>query len=139
MPAAIAVPLIVGAASAGASVYASRAGSSAAKRGAQLQTNSANYAADLEAKANQRALEFTQAQEAQRQKEFQITQDRNKVIYDAEMARDQSRYDDQQARYTTRRNDLAPYRAFGAGSLAQLAQPIPRAGGPGSLGARMGS
>lgn len=132
MPAAIAVPLIIGgasaAASAGASIYASKKNSSAANSAARYQTESANYAADLEAKSAERALAFAKEQEAARQKEWAETQARNKAIYDAEMARDQGRYDDLQSR-------LAPYRQFGAGSLGQLARPIP---GVGTLGARMG-
>lgn len=132
MPAAILIPAIAsvaaGGAAAGAAVYGSKKSSSAAKSAAQYQTSSANYAADLESKAADRALEFTKQTEAQRLKEWQITQDRNKAIYDQETAREQGRYNDLQAR-------MQPYRNFGAGALGQLSQPIY---GAGSLGARIG-
>lgn len=128
MPAAVAVPLIVGAASAGASVYGAKKNSSANKAAAQYQTNSANYAADLEAKAAERALVFAREQEAQRAKEFAETQAKNRAIYDTEQAREQGRYDDLQTR-------MQPYRQFGVGAIGQLGRPIPRAG---SLGARLG-
>jgi hypothetical protein len=48
MPAAVAVPLIVGAASAGATVYGAHKASQAAKDAAQTQTNYGNKALDLQ-------------------------------------------------------------------------------------------
>lgn len=130
MPAAVAVPLIVGAASAGATAYAANRSSSAAKRAAGIQGRNADYAADLEAKAAQDALTFAKEQEAARQREWQMAQDRNHQIYLGERAQEQQRYD-------TRRQDLAPYRQFGAKTLGQLARPIPGMA-PGSLGSRIG-
>jgi ribonuclease HI len=127
MPVAVATG-IAGIAGAGASVYGSKKSSRAAKTAAQYQSNQANYAADLEAKAAAASLEFAKQQEAQRAKEFADTQARNKAIYDAEVTRDQGRYDQRQS-------GLAPFRQFGYGSLSQMAQPIPRTG---SLGSMMG-
>lgn len=126
MPAAIAVPLIVGAASAGASVYASKKNASTGERAARYQTDAANHAADLESIASQQQLDFVKQQEAQRQKEWQATQDRNYSIYQDETRRDDDRYNAQVAR-------REPFRQFGVGAIAQLGQPI-----PGSLGAMIG-
>lgn len=85
-------------------------------------TRSANRAtreaAQLNAEATQRALDFTKEQEAERKREWEATQQRNYELYQEQQAR------------------LEPYRRFGRGSLAQLGQPIYA---PGSLGARMGA
>lgn len=128
-PAGMAIAtLIGGTATAGAAAYGAHSNSSAANRSAAYQSQQAKYAADLEAKASADALQFAKEQEAQRQKEWMLTQDRNRAIYDAEVGRDD-------LRYQTRQNNLAPYRQFGAGSLGQLMRPIP---GVGSLADRMG-
>lgn len=108
------------------SIYGSKKQSHAIEQAARYQQQSANYAADLEAKSTAAALEFAKQQEAQRAKENADIQARNKAIYDAEQAREQGRYD-------TRQGQLAPFRQFGYGSLGQLAQPIPRVGSLGSM------
>lgn len=130
MPAAVLIPALAtaagGAAAAGASIYGSKKNSQAARASAQYQANQANYAADLEAKSAADALAFAKQQEDQRHQEFVSTQAQNKAIYDADVARQQAMYDQRQA-------NLAPYRTFGYGSLAQLARPIPRAGSIGSI------
>lgn len=117
MPAAVAVPLITAGVAGGASIYGAHRASRSSDRAAQYQTQQANYAADLEAKAQAEALAFLKEQEAARRREWQMTQDRNYQLYQE------------------REERLSPYRRFGAGAIAQMGQPIPRAG---SLGARMG-
>jgi hypothetical protein len=126
MPAVI--PLVVAGVSAGATVYGAKKSSAAAKASAKYQTDTANYAADLEAKSSADALAFAREQEAQRHKEFAATQDRNYALWLSDQDREQQRYD-------TRRADLAPYRALGAGSIGQLAKPIYA---PGTLGNLVG-
>jgi hypothetical protein len=97
-------------------------------KAAQLQYDAAMRAAQLQATAQAQQLDFLKAQEAQRQKEFADTQTLNKGIYDQDVAREQGRYDDLQAR-------MAPYRQFGVGALGQFQNPIyPN----GSIQARMG-
>lgn len=133
MPAALLIPAIVSAAgagtAAGASIYASKKNSKAAEAAAKYQRDQANYGADLEAKSAADALAFAKEQEAARHSEYLSTQDRNKQIYDAELARDDDRYN-------TRQANLAPYRAFGVGSIGQLMRPLGSA--PGSIGSMMG-
>lgn len=120
MPAAIAIPAIAtaiaGGSSAAAGIYSAHKQGSAAARAAQLQTDAANHAADLEAKSAADALTFARQQEATRQQEFNQTQ-----------AQNFGQYQEQQAR-------LSPFRQLGAGAVSQLGQPIPR----GSIGAYMG-
>lgn len=123
------IGLATAGASAGASVYGAKKGSHAAEAAAKYQQQQANYAADLEAKSSAEALAFAKEQEAARHNEYLSTQDRNKAIYDAELARDDDRYN-------TRQNNLAPYRAFGVGSIGQLMRPLGSA--PGSIGSMMG-
>lgn len=94
MPAAIAIPLIAGAASAGASVAAakmsSNAAQNAAKTNAQAQQNiantstqAANHAADLQAQANKDALAFQQQQAAQSRADAIAAQRANYDLYAA--------------------------------------------------------
>lgn len=133
MPAALLIPALVSAggagAAAGASIYSSKKNSKAAETAARYQANQANYAADLEAKSSAEALAFAKEQEAARHNEYLSTQDRNKQIYDSELARDDDRYNARQA-------NLAPYRALGVGSIGQLMRPF--AATPGSIGSMMG-
>lgn len=128
MPPLVAASIIGAVGTGAATAIGARSSSRSAQRAADYQTQQARYAADLEAKASADALAFAKEQEAQRQKEWMLTQDRNRAIYDAEVGRDDQRYQ-------TRQNNLAPYRQFGAGSLGQLMRPIP---GVGSLADRMG-
>lgn len=129
MPAAIAIPLITSAASAGATIYGASRASGAAKRSAQYGMQQANYAANLEAQAADKALAFAKEQEAARQQEFKATQDRNYQLWQADQAREQGRYDDLQSR-------MQPYRRLGAGAVGQMMHlPVSL---PGTLGARMG-
>lgn len=62
MPAAIAIPLIIGAASAATTVYAANKSAGAAKNAAKLGTEAANHAADVEAQSARDALQFQTAQ-----------------------------------------------------------------------------
>jgi hypothetical protein len=50
-------------------------------------------------------------------------------MYDAELARDDDRYN-------TRQANLAPYRTFGVGTIGQLMRPLGSA--PGSIGSMTG-
>lgn len=129
MPAAIAIPAIIGAATAGASVYSARSGNKASTAAARLQTQQANYAADLEAKAAAEALEFTKAQEATRRAEFNQAQARNYDLYQRAEARDEARYAQDQA-------NKKPFREFSLGAMGQMGQPIYKPGQrrPGTLG-----
>jgi hypothetical protein len=77
MPAAIAIPLIVGAASAGASVYAAKKQSGAAQDAARLQTASADKSGELQAQAARDALTFQQQQAATDAQRFETTQKSN--------------------------------------------------------------
>jgi Flp pilus assembly protein TadG len=130
MPAVVPfIPLITGAIGGGAAVYGAKKSTHASEAAARYQANQANYAADLEAKSSAEALAFAKEQEAARHNEYLSTQDRNKQIYDAELARDDDRYN-------TRQNNLAPYRAFGVGAIGQLMRPLGSA--PGSIGSMMG-
>lgn len=129
MPAAVAVPLIVGGMSTGAAVYGATRQSSAAQRAAALQTSAANHAADLEAKTAGEQLTFAKDQEARRQLEFERVQKLNQDNYLSDVARDDERYGARQGR-------LRPYIDAGYGSLGQLMRPM--GAGAGTLGSRMG-
>lgn len=131
MPAAIAIPLITAAASTGAGIDANHASNSAANRAAGVQSNTANHAADIESKSAADALQFQREQEAERQKEWQSTQDRNYGIY-----QDETNYG--RAQTAQRYANLAPYRNLGTGAIAQLMQPINQRPAPGSVAALMG-
>lgn len=107
MPAAVAVPLILGGVSAGASIYGATRQSNAVRDSTRTQTQAANQAAALEAQIARDQLAFQQQQAKLTQANFDATQKFNRSVYT-----------DQQAR-------LTPYRQFGAGAIAQLGQPIP--------------
>lgn len=101
--------MAVGAAvSAAASAYAAHRSSKANTYATQMGTEAANRAADLEAKSAEEALAFAKEQEATRRREFEQTQQQNYGMW------------------LKQREDLSPYRRLGAGSVLQLAQPIPR-------------
>jgi hypothetical protein len=120
MPAIVAAAAISAAASASASAYGAHKTSGAARKSAELQAASANQAGALEAKAAEDALTFAKEQEAQRKLEFQQTQALNLDQYRQSQAR------------------LEPYRRLGAGTIGQMAQPIPDwQARPGSLGQMM--
>jgi hypothetical protein len=93
MPAAIAIPAIVGAASAGASIYGSRQAANANRRATQVQDTS-----------NREAIAFAREQEQRRQQE-----------YDREQAEARAAWDAQEAR-------RAPYRETSQRALMSLAQ-----------------
>lgn len=80
--------------------------SHAANNAAEVQSGAAMQAAKLQADAAQRALEFEQQQAAQAQKNYNDTTSFNRGVYQTQQA------------------NLGPYRAAGAGSLADLARPI---------------
>lgn len=82
---------------------------------ARTQGQAADRAAELEAQAARETLAFLKEQEATRQREFAETQAKNEALFREREAR------------------LAPYRRMGAGTLGQLARPIPRGGSLGSL------
>lgn len=58
MPAAIAIPLIMGAASVGASVVSAKMASNTAKKASQIQVDASNKAMDYQQQSQQRALDF---------------------------------------------------------------------------------
>lgn len=105
---------------AGSSAYAANRAGSSANRSARYQTDYANRAADLEAKAAAEALAFEKEREARRRAEFDSIQARNFEQYQLAQGR------------------LAPYRALGRGAIGQLMKPIPGKTQPGSIGALMG-
>lgn len=102
-----------------ASIWGGKNQSGAARTAASHQTTAMQRAAEIEAQAAREALAFERDREARRQKEFDLTQERNYGIYQDGLRRDDERYQ-------TRRSDLAPYRALGRGSIGQLMKPIPR-------------
>lgn len=116
--------LLAGGAAAGAGVYAAHAAGSSANKAAQYQATTANQAAQIESQSAADALAFQREQEAQRQKEWQSTQDRNYGIYQEE--RDY------------RRGNLRPYQQLGTRAIGQLLQPIVQRPQPGSVAALMG-
>lgn len=144
MPAAVAIPLISAAVTAGGAVTSSALASRSAGRAAKLQTDAANRAGDLSASATDRALQFQREQESERQKEWQATQQRNYEIYQQEQAY-QHQQDQQQLNLTLGQmaytqgqradtlNRVAPYRQAGVGSLRQLASPLPSMSQGGTL------
>lgn len=107
MPAAVAVPLIVGGVTAGTNIFNAHQQGNSADRAARLQTDAANQAAQLQAQAAENALKFQQEQAALAQRNFLNTQAFNRQVYT-----------DQQAR-------LSPYRRAGQGAINQLGMPIP--------------
>jgi hypothetical protein len=128
--AAFAIPAIASGVQALFGFFGGKSANKSGDRAAQLQYSAAMRAAQLQADAEARQLAFLKETETARQREWQMTQDRNRAIYDSETAQEQGRYNDLQAR-------MQPYRQFGGGAIGQLSRPIPR-GMPGSLGARMG-
>lgn len=120
----MAAPLLVAAAPAAisglASIFGGKQQSRSVSNAAQQQTQANNYAADLEAQSAQDALAFAREQEEQRKREWEMAQERNWQVY------------------LQQREDLAPYRQLGAGSIAQMARPIYSKPKPGSIGALAG-
>lgn len=116
MPAAVAVPLIVAGASAGASAYAANRQSNAAAEGARLQTNSADLGARLQSRASADQLRFLQAQDARQNAQYL----------------DEQRYNRQQAADELARRE--PFRQFSLGTLSQLSRPLNQRRPAGSLG-----
>lgn len=100
-------------------IYGANKQTSAAMQSAAAQIAAANHAADLQAQAAAEALAFERSQAAQQQQNWQTTQDRNYGIYQTQQA------------------NLAPYRALGAGAIAQLMQPIRQRPAPGGSVAGM--
>jgi len=72
MPAAVAVPLITGIAPAVGSVVGAKMASGAQSRAAQQQTQSANYAADIQDRAAREALEYQKQQAAEEARRYEI-------------------------------------------------------------------
>lgn len=100
---------------AGAQAYGAHRASDAAEQGAQLQTDSANRSALLQARANRQQLDFLRSQDAQ---------DR------ASYAEEQT-YNRQQAAEALARQE--PFRQFRLGALRQLSTPMVQNRPPGSL------
>lgn len=121
MPAAVAIPAIAtavaGGSAAAASIYGSRKASKASEAAARYQTQQANYAADLEAKAAAEALKFARETEDTRRREFQQTQERNYGLHLADLAREDRLIAERRAR-----ND--PFRNFSLGALGGLQKPL---------------
>lgn len=63
MPAAIAIPLIIGAASTAASVYAAKKGADASKKASDVQVAASNKAMDYQQQSQARALDFISQQQ----------------------------------------------------------------------------
>lgn len=96
MPAAIAVPAIVGAIGVGASVYGTNRQSSATRRAASIQD-----------RANRDAMQFERDAEARRRVEFDQIQARAKEQWDAEQVEVKRQADEEQRRFElTRQTDL---------------------------------
>ena len=102
------MPFVVAVIGAIAQSYSAGKQSDSAIGAAQLQSDAATRAGDLSAKAAEDALSFSKATEAERQREWEATQQKNYQIYL-----------DQQKR-------MQPYRNMGLGALAQMGQPIPQ-------------
>jgi hypothetical protein len=101
------MPLVAAAAIAGgAAIYGATRQSNAATTAAGIQANANTQAAQLQAQAAQQALQFEQQQAGTAQQNYLGTQAFNRNVYN------------------TQQTNLAPYRAAGAGSLADLARPI---------------
>src|SRR4029077_10670848 len=77
MPAAVAIPLIVAAASAGGGVAAAKIQSNAAKRAAKAQTDAANHAADIQSQSSDKSLDFEKQQAAEDQRRYEEAQKLN--------------------------------------------------------------
>jgi hypothetical protein len=77
MPAAVAVRLIVGGLTTGATIYAANKSSGAARNAARSQTDAANHAADLESQTAREQLEYERQQAAVDQQNFVATQNAN--------------------------------------------------------------
>lgn len=88
------------------SIFGANKESGAAVQAAQIQAKAAQQAAEMQAQAAQQALQFQQQQDAQAQKNYTDTTAFNRGVYNTQQA------------------NLAPYRAIGVGSLADLARPI---------------
>lgn len=88
------------------SIFGADEQSGAAKQAAQIQANANTQAAQMQAKSAADALAFEQQQAGVAQGNFQNTQAFNRSVY------------------TNQQRNLAPYRAIGAGSIAELARPI---------------
>lgn len=102
MPAAVVIPLIAGAATAGASIYQSHKTSDASQKAAADQIAAANHAADLKAQSDKEALQFQQQQAAVAQDNFVKAQ--------------QASYE----QWATREDRLAPFRSLGSGAVSTL-------------------
>ena len=74
MPAAVAIPLALGAGTATAGIIGAKMQSSAAKDAADLQTQAANHAADVQAKSAADALAFQKQQAAMDQARAEAAQ-----------------------------------------------------------------
>lgn len=110
--------VIAGGASAGASAYGAHKQASSANKSARLQTDAANQAAVLTSADTDKALQFQRDAEAERQREWKATQDRNYQIYQTEQAQTLGEL-------AARRGRVAPFAQAGYGALRQMAQPIP--------------
>ena len=77
MPAAVIAAIIAGGATATGQIVSAKLQSGAAKKSAQLQTTSANYAADKQAEATQKALDFQQAEAAKTRADAEVTRHAN--------------------------------------------------------------
>lgn len=106
MPAAVAIPLIIGAASTAATVGVGMYGASkqagAARQATAATTSSNNRAAELEAQSARESLAFLKSQEAARQAEHTRTEALNLDQYNQQGAR------------------LQPYRTLGSSAVDQL-------------------
>ena len=107
MPAAVAVPLIIGGVTAATSIYGANRQSNAVDRSQRLQVDAANRQAEIEKQIAEQQLAFQREQADLMQRNFNETRNYNRGVYEGQQKR------------------LQPYRQFGQASLAQLGQPIP--------------
>lgn len=169
MPPIVIAAGITAAASGAASVYGANKSSSAANTAARYQADSANRAAEIEAQATRDALAFQREQEAIRRAEWEKTQAQNYGIWQSDydyrksqdalanalrekeyglsetlglgnLALGREQEANRMKQWQTRLTNLAPYRAVGSGSIAQLMRPIAYRGNPkGSVAELMGA
>lgn len=124
MPAAVAVPLIIAGASAGASAYAANRQSGAASEAANLQARSGDRSARMQQMANAQQLAFLRQQDTRQNAQYLEEQQYsrgNDAMLNARYLDEQAYLRDQRAQDLARRE---PFRRTSVGALSQLMNPI---------------
>jgi hypothetical protein len=160
MPWAVAIPAIAAVVGGGISAWASNKSSNAATDATNTQVAAGQRAAELEARSAADSLGFLREQEAARQDEWRSTQAKNyeQWLSEQNYTRGQDKQDLEYKRErdalqqsnwaaiqrrnaeleAARQGRLKPYQNLGAGSLGQMARPIPTLAGQGSLASMVG-